>query len=268
MNNTSYTWNAEGYANHSSPQHEWGTELFNKLKLEGNERLLNIGCGDGKITIKIAGSLPEGSVVGIDNSGEMIKLARTIYPEENFPNVRFLQADARNLPFDGEFDVVFSNATLHWIQNHSPVLQGINRSLRSDGKILLQMGGKGNGAELIRVADELIKSRRWEKYFETFSFSFAFHTPELYQRWLNKAGLQPIRTELIPKTIIHDSPDALLAWLEKVFIPYLEHIPEAKRRHFLNDLIEKYIEQHPVDEHGRTHLQMVRLEVEANKEKE
>lgn len=266
MNNKSYKWNAEGYANHSSPQQEWGTELFNKLSLVGNERLLDIGCGDGKITIEIAGSLPEGSIVGIDNSGEMIELARSKYPEEDFQNVRFLQIDARNLPFDGEFDVVFSNAALHWIQNHYPVLQGINRSIKSGGKILLQMGGKGNGAELIGVADELIKSRRWKKYFVIFSFSYAFYTPEQYQRWLKKVGLQLIRTELIPKMIIHDSPDALMAWLEKVFIPYLEHIPKAKRRHFLKELIEKYIEHHPVDENGQTHLQMVRLEVEAKKE--
>lgn len=266
MNNKSFKWNAEGYANHSSPQQEWGTELFNKLSLEGNERLLDIGCGDGKITIKIAGSLPEGSIVGIDNSGEMIELARRKYPEEDFQNVRFRQIDARNLLFDGEFDVVFSNAALHWIQNHYPVLQGINRSLKPGGKILLQMGGKGNGAELIGVADKLIKSRRWEKYFTTFTFSYAFYTPEQYQHWLKKVGLQPIRTELIPKMISHDSPDAMMAWLEKVFIPYLELIPKAKRRHFLNELIEKYVEHHPVDEHGRTHLQMVRLEVEAKKE--
>lgn len=265
MSDKSHIWNAEGYANHSSPQQEWGMDLFSKLSLEGNERLLDIGCGDGKITVEIARSLPEGSIVGIDNSQEMIELAHSTYPEKDFQNVSFRQIDARNLPFDKEFDVIFSNAALHWIQNHYPVLRGINRSLNPGGKVLLQMGGKGNGAEIIRAADEVTKSKKWEKYFTDFSPPYAFYGPKQYRRWLEKVGLQSVRTEMIPKMMIHDSSKALMDWLEKVFIPYSERISETQYKHFIKEVVEKYIEYHPPDEKGRTHVQMIRLEVEAKK---
>lgn len=266
MSTDSYRWDAEGYAKRSSPQQKWASELISKLSLQGDERVLDIGCGDGKVTIDIAHALPEGSVVGIDKSEAMIDLARTRYPENDFRNVRFRKLDARRLPFRNEFDVVFSNATLHWIQDHRTVLQGISRSLKTDGKILLQMGGEGNGAEIIRAAEEVIQSSKWARYFTDFSFPYAFYAPEEYRRWLEETGLCPVRAELIPKDMTHDDPDALAAWLQTVFLPYTERVPETERQRFIEEVVERYLEQHPVDEKGRTHVRMVRLEVEAEKE--
>jgi len=266
MTDKPYRWDAEGYAYHSSPQQEWAMELLAKLRLEGKERLLDIGCGDGKVTAEIAHLLSAGSIVAIDNSREMIQLARSNYPEDDFPNVRFHQIDARNLPFDNEFDVIFSNATLHWIEDHFPVLLGINRSLKPGGKVLLQMGGRGNGAGIIRAASKVTKARKWENYFADFSTPYAFYGPGQYQHWLKKAGLRPVRAELIPKMMIHDGPDDLMTWLEKVFIPYTEKVPKQKRRYFVEEVIEQYLENHPVDEKGRTYVHMVRLEIAATKD--
>ncbi len=135
-----YAWNAEDYAKHSSSQYEWAKELIPKLKLSGNEALLDIGCGDGKITVAVTKCLPRGYVVGIDNSEDMITLARRTFRQEAYPNLSFQRMDARALTFQEKFDRVFSNAALHWIIDQQSVLHGVQRSLKSGGGLLFQMG--------------------------------------------------------------------------------------------------------------------------------
>src|SRR5690242_304941 len=106
------TWNPQEYHRHSSEQQRWATELIEKLHLKGDEHLLDVGCGDGKVTAAIAARLPRGRVVGVDKSQEMISFARMHFPA---PNLAFMQMDASALSFNAEFGVIFSNAVLHWI---------------------------------------------------------------------------------------------------------------------------------------------------------
>ena len=108
-----YAWNADDYAKHSSSQYEWAKALIPKLKLRGNEAVLDIGCGDGKITAALAKSLPGGCVVGVDNSKGMIALAQHTFSVDDYPNLSFQKMDARALTFQEKFDRVFSNAALH-----------------------------------------------------------------------------------------------------------------------------------------------------------
>jgi trans-aconitate methyltransferase len=262
---TTYTWNASEYAQSSSAQQTWARELLGKLQLKGDERVLDIGCGDGKVTAEIAKLVPDGSVVGVDQSGEMIELARTQYPPEMFPNLQFLEIDACQLPFESEFNVVFSNAALHWVADHLSVLHGIARSLRSQGKILLQMGGAGNGKAIFSVADELIRTTPWQDYFVNFSFPYFFYSPQDYREWFKTVELEPMRVELIPKEMTHVGEAGLAGWLRTTWLPYTQQVPETKREGFIQALVERYLQRHPVDEQGFIHVQMLRLEIEAKK---
>ncbi len=133
MANSPYNWNAQDYAKNSANQQQWARELFPKLKLQGNEALLDIGCGDGKITAELARSLPEGWVVGVDSSEKMITLAQNSFPQKDYRNLTFQVMDARKLAFQSRFDVVFSNAALHWIVDQKAVLEGVQRSLKPGG---------------------------------------------------------------------------------------------------------------------------------------
>src|SRR5512147_1643215 len=117
-----YQWDAADYARSSSGQQQWARELIGKLHLQGSESLLDIGCGDGKVTAEIASLLTDGAALGVDNSPEMVSLARSSYPRQSYPNLDFQLADAASLPFESSFDVIFSNATLHWVMDHQPVL--------------------------------------------------------------------------------------------------------------------------------------------------
>ncbi|NER93107.1 MAG: methyltransferase domain-containing protein [Symploca sp. SIO1B1] len=263
--NKSYTWDALDYAKSSSAQQIWARELITKLNLQGDERVLDIGCGEGKVTAEIANLVPHGSVVGIDNSEAMLELAKTRYSTSTFPNLQFLCADARQLPFEQEFTVIFSNATLHWIKDHVSVIQGISNSLQSGGKVLLQMGGRGNAAEIIRVVEEMTNSSKWRRYFANFPFPYGFYSPDEYQHWLKDVGLEPIRLELIPKDMTHQGATGLAGWIRTTWLPYTQQLPEQVREDFVKELVERYLEYHPVKEDGLTHVKMVRLEVEAIK---
>src|SRR5690242_2945608 len=124
-----FRWDPRDYAAHSAAQLHWARELLAKLQLRGDESLLDLGCGDGKVTAEIAGAVPQGTVIGVDSSPEMIAFAREAFPSTRFPQLQFHCMDVRSLQLDSIFDVVFSNAALHWVDDHLKVLRGVSTRL-------------------------------------------------------------------------------------------------------------------------------------------
>ena len=262
----SFTWNAADYHKSSPAQAQWAKELIAKLSLSGNERVLDIGCGDGKVTAEIARNLPGGTVTGVDSSPEMIRFARDHFPHREHPNLTFSQADARTLPFSGEFDVIFSNAALHWIPDHKPVLAGIAESLCQNGKMLIQMGGKGNAEQILTIGNTVVLKRaEWEQYFTGFTFTFGFFDSAEYGRWMKEAGFGQCRVELIPKDMTYASREDCAAWIRTTWLPWLARIPESRQSGFIETLLDEYLKKYPADPDGTIHIPMVRLEAEAKK---
>ncbi|MDP3397343.1 MAG: methyltransferase domain-containing protein [Methanoregula sp.] len=262
---TTFTWNAADYNKSSPAQQLWAQELIEKLGLSHNSRVLDIGCGDGKVTAEIASRIPKGRVLGVDNSPEMIRFANEHFPPDKYQNLSFMQADAKALPFSDEFDVVFSNAALHWILDHRPVLAGIARSLRPEGRILIQMGGKGNADQAFVALDSLLKRPAWGQYFSGFSFIFGFFDTTEYRGWLIASGFEPCRVELIPKDMMYATRKDFAAWIRTTWLPWLARLPEHAKPGFIEALIDEYLQKFPADDSGTIHIRMVRLEAEAKK---
>ncbi|MBU1341132.1 MAG: methyltransferase domain-containing protein [Proteobacteria bacterium] len=260
----SFKWDANDYARHSSAQLSWANELIGKLALTGTESVLDIGCGDGKITARIAESLPDGHISGIDSSKEMIELAKKTFPEKYYPNLSFVMMDARSISFSNRFDMIFSTAALHWITDHKPVLKKIKNCIKPGGHILLQMGGKGNADAILTLLGTMIKEHPWQSYFQNFSFAYGFHDVEIYTSWLKQAGLVPQRVELIPKVMSYDDRQGLAGWIRTTWLPYIDRIPTHLKKNFVAQLVDTYIACHPFDKKGKIHVDMVRLEVEAS----
>jgi trans-aconitate 2-methyltransferase len=260
------TWDAEDYSRSSSAQQVWARELIGKLRLQGNESVLDIGCGDGRVTAEIAALVPGGRVLGIDNSPEMIGFASRNRGGGPAGNLAFLLKDAGEMDFEEEFDVVFSNATLHWVIDHQPVLRCISRALRPAGRILLQMGGRGNAAEILALMDDLPADPKWQRHFPERVSAYGFHGPEEYAGWLIEAGLTPVRLELLPKDMAQRGKDGLASWLRTTWLPYTQRVPEDMRDEFVSEMAERYLHAHPPDGAGLVHVQMFRLEVEARKD--
>jgi trans-aconitate 2-methyltransferase len=265
VDHKAFTWNSKDYAAHSATQFRWAKETIAKLNLRGDESVLDIGCGDGKVTALIAARLPSGKVTGIDSSGDMIAFASKQYPRSQFPNLLFTRMDATKLAYSGQFDVAFSNAALHWVPDQLAVLRGVRKALKRPGRLLFQMGGRGNARDIIEILEELATMDRWRPYFRDFSFPYIFASPQEYDEWLRSAGLVPKRLELIPKDMTQDGRDGLVGWIRTTWMPITGRIPEDRRDRFISEIAEGYIEQHPLDHDGLVHVPMVRLEIEAEK---
>jgi trans-aconitate 2-methyltransferase len=173
--------------------------------------------------------------------------------------------DARNIFFEQEFDLAFSNAALHWIPDQKAVLQGVQRSLKSNGRILFQMAGKGNAQAVLKIFDELLVLPQWRRYFDGFSFPYAFLGPKEYRQLLVEAGLKPVRVELFPRDMKFPNAEGMVGWVRTTWLPFTERVPIEMRDNFVKEIVSHYLADHPTDTEGVVHLDMIRLEVEAQK---
>ena len=265
MSTSGYNWNAKDYAKNSQNQQQWAKELIPKLKLHGDEALLDIGCGDGKITAELAQCLPNGRAVGVDSSKEMIRLARQSFPPQANPNLSFQVMDARKLTFKGEFDIAFSNAALHWIVDQQPVLAGVKAALKPGGRLLFQMAGKGNAKDVLGIINELADVKPWSQFFSGMAFPYGFYDADEYRRFLQEAGLAAERVELFARDMKHQGAEGLAGWVRTTWLPFTDRLPEALKAKFVQEIVDRYLQTHPADGAGVVHVGMMRIEVEARK---
>lgn len=258
-----YRWNPDDYRKNSPAQRTWAGELLDKLRLKGTERVLDIGCGDGRVTAEIAARVPKGKVVGIDSSEDMIRFAGENYPRDRFPNITFARMDMREIRLMEPCDVAFSNAAMHWVNDHRPVLASLHSSLQPGGRILFQMGGKGNAAPVFKTLAVLTEKQKWQSYFRDFPKPYYFPDPEIYQELLTEAGFSPRRTELIPKTMEYPDIEGLRGFIRTTWLPYTSRVPEDRVPEFIADAVDTYLKKYPPDPDGCIRIPMVRLEVEA-----
>ena len=255
-------WNASDYANSSAAQKSWASDLIEQLDLVGDEAILDVGCGDGKVTEMISKKVPYGSVLGIDRSQKMIDLACRQYQSTT---LTFKQMDACSISLNKQFHLVFSNAALHWVKDHHAVLDGMHRHLLHGGKILLQMGGAGNAADMVSVVSNLITESPWSHYFKRFQFPYYFYTQEQYHQWVADAGFEIVDIRCFSLDMVHDNQAGLKAWLRTTWFPYTDCLPPHLQNEFLDQVVSRYLIDNPLCERGKTRVKMVRLQVEAVK---
>jgi len=233
-------WDAGEYARRSGLQEAMAKEVLALLDLEGSERVLDIGCGNGKITAEIAARLPRGSVVGVDSSRDMIAFASRQFGPEARPNLRFEVADARKPPFREEFHLVVSFNALHWITDQDKALRSIHAALRPDGLTILRLVPKGERKSLEDVIEETRLSPRWAGYFKEFHDPYLHLTPEQYRTLaeINGFRVHSIHTE--SKAWDFESRSAFFAFGSVTFVEWTQFLPVAERSAFINDVLDRY----------------------------
>jgi trans-aconitate 2-methyltransferase len=277
-------WNAADYAANSVVQQSWARELIARLNLRGDEHILDVGCGDGKVTAEIARALPRGSVTGADASPQMIEFAKKTFPADTFPNLRFRVIDARKIKFVRQFDFFFSNAALHWMDDHEAILRVAASVLKPGGRLVVSCGGKGNAHDVFLALRPEMTLKRWCEFFRRMPMPYYFYAPSDYGKWLPKFGFQINRLELMPKDATYDGAKGFATWLRTTWIPYVQRVPEKVgqasslsmsgkipdqhknlREEFIAAVTARYIAKHPPDKSGQVHVRMVRLEIDAVK---
>lgn len=258
-------WNAADYAANSVVQQAWARELIARLQLRGDERILDVGCGDGKVTAEIATVVRRGAVVGTDASVEMIAFARKTFPAKKNSNLEFQVMDARKIKFAGRFDLVFSNAALHWVDDHERFLRGAAAVLKPGGRLIVSCGGQGNAHEVFLALRPELRSQRWREFFRKMPAPYFFYAPADYEKWLPKSGFRINTLRLAPKDATYPGADGFAAWLRTTWIPYVQRVPAAVSEEFIAAVTRRYLAKHPPDAEAKVHVGMVRLEIDAIK---
>lgn len=258
-------WSAADYASNSVVQHSWARELIAKLKLRGDERLLDVGCGDGKITAEIARALPHGLAVGVDASPQMIAFASETFPAAKHSNLEFHVMDARKVQFVRKFDLVFSNAALHWVDDHQAFLRGAASVLKPGGRLVVSCGGKGNAHDVFLALRPEMRAKKWREFFRKMEAPYFFYSPEDYKKWLPRFEFKTSSIKLAPKDATYPGAEGFATWLRTTWLPYVQRVPEESREEFISAVTERYVTKHPVDAKGLVHVGMVRLEIDAVK---
>ena len=243
-------WDAETYDAVSDPQYEWGLEVVERLELNGDELVLDAGCGSGRVTAELAKRLPRGRVIAVDGSEAMIAKARERLGE----GASYLVADLSKLEVGEPVDLIFSTATFHWIADHDRLFERLRAALAPNGRLVAQCGGQGNVAEHAKAIATAMAQSRFAPHFAGMAAMWNFAAPEETEERLLAAGFSGARCWLEPKPVTPAEP---LEFTSTVTLgPHLDRLPEELRRPFAEAVLEQT--EMPLT------LDYVRLNIEAH----
>jgi trans-aconitate 2-methyltransferase len=256
-----YEFDGEQYQKASSHQKEWGSKLIQELDLRGDERILDLGCGDGELTAQLARRVPRGSVLGIDASQGMIEAAG----RHAAGNLRLARQDINTLDYDDAFDLIFSNATLHWIKDHRQLLQRVRRALRRGGVLRFNFAAAGNCAHLVAVVRRAVALPAYRPYFEDFAWPWFMPTLGEYEDLMRRSEFRETRVWL--ENADHFFPDAqaLTRWVDQPsLVPFLAHLGADPKQSFRDFVVEQMVRA-TVQKDGRCFETFRRINVFARK---
>jgi trans-aconitate 2-methyltransferase len=233
-------WNASGYDRISALQAAMAEEALSLLDFRGTESVLDIGCGNGKITSEIAARVPRGRIVGVDASAKMIAFATEHAGSLQFSNLEFAVADARHLAFNQEFDRVVSFNALHWIPEQALALESIRAAIKPSGVAQLRQVSKGARKSLENVIEETRLSPQWERYFQGFRNPYLHLSPEQYEALAKRHAFTILRIHTADKSWDFQSRSGFVAFGTVTFVEWTQHLPEAAHHKFINDVLDRY----------------------------
>ncbi len=251
MNTGPREWDAGTYHRVSDSQHSWGLEVIERLALQGDETVLDAGCGTGRVTEVIVEKLPNGRVIAVDGSEQMVEKARETLGDD----VDVFHADLVDLELDEPVDAVFSNAVFHWIEDHDLLFKRIYAVLRPGGRLIAQCGGRGNVAALVEVIIEVASDPRFASSFESLPSMWNFNGPEETEPRLVAAGFTDAHCWLENKIVAPEDPKAFLRTV--TLGPFLDALPAEDRDEFVDRVAERM--GTPLE------LEYVRLNIDARK---
>jgi trans-aconitate 2-methyltransferase len=224
-------WNSSVYHRLSGPQVSWGKKVLARLRLRGDEVVLDAGCGTGRLTAELMYALPMGRVVGIDLSQNMLSGAREhLWPRFDL-RAGLVAADLLHLPFERAFDGIVSTAAFHWVLDHDRLFLELRRTLRPGGWLEGQCGGVANVAILRKRAMEEASTREFSAFFEGFSEPWFYADAEGAACTLRRAGFVDVVTSLEPAPTVLQNGQQYSEFVSNIILrQHLKRIPDEDLR--------------------------------------
>jgi trans-aconitate 2-methyltransferase len=223
-------WDASTYDRVADPMARWGAAVIERLPLHGDERVLDAGCGSGRVTELLADRLPDGQVVALDGSPSMIDAARQRLARFG-DRIEYIVADLGDPPpIEGEVDAILSTATFHWVADHDALFANLAAVTRPGGWLVAQCGGSGNIASIQRVLATIGDGWTGPAHFETVLAT---------TRRLDAAGFVDVDCWLTDELTRFDPGEPFETYLRTVVLgAHLERLPPGERDAFVHAVAE------------------------------
>jgi trans-aconitate 2-methyltransferase len=218
----------------------WGKKVLSRLRLRGDETVLDAGCGTGRLTAELLEVLPRGYVVGIDLSQNMLKSAREHLAQLG-AQASLVACDLLHLPFQRVFDGIVSTAAFHWVMDHDQLFLNLRRALLPGGWLEAQCGGGPNLVALRNRANALAETKKFSPFFGQFREPWLYQDAERAAETLRGAGFVDVETSVEPALTLLDSAEQYNEFVRNIILRrHMENIPsEADRAEFMAWLTEQ-----------------------------
>jgi trans-aconitate 2-methyltransferase len=226
-------WDATRYHDLATAHQSWGAEVLDRLALRGDETVLDLGCGTGRVTAQLLERLgSQGRVIGVDGSAAMVAEATRRLGGER---ARFVHQDLLDLAIDTPAGGAVSSATFHWIHDHDRLFARVRAALQPGATFTFQCGGRGNIAALVAIVDDVIAREPFASHFTDWPSPWNFAGPEETTELLERAGFAVQRCWL---TESPQRPDDLRSFLRTItFCAHVERLPDELQDRFLDAVI-------------------------------
>jgi trans-aconitate 2-methyltransferase len=224
-------WNATAYERLSAPLEAMGREVLQRLELEGDETVLDAGCGTGRVTAVLVERLPHGHVIAVDGSPAMVEEARKRLPDTVDARV----ADLLELEIEPAVDAIVSTATFHWIGDHDRLFARLHAALKPGGRLVAQCGGAGNVAAVKQAGFTLASREPYAEHLGDWPGDWNFASPAETEGRLRRAGFSDIWCWSTRVDVDLDDPAGYLATI--CLGSFLERLPEELHERFIEDAV-------------------------------
>jgi trans-aconitate 2-methyltransferase len=228
---SSRDWDAGTYDRISAPQQAWAAEQLERLELAGDEVVLDAGCGSGKITADLAERVPHGTVYAVDAAPSMVRHAQEAL---GYRAVAMCQ-DLVELALPEPVDVVFSNATFHWIADHGALFAALHRNMKPGARLVAQCGGRGNIDSFRRLADEVAGEQPFAPYFADWQRPWNYATAEDTAQRLRAAGFEDVECWSEDRPVELSDPRDFVTTV--CLVRHLDPLPDDQRVPFVDRVL-------------------------------
>lgn len=235
-------WDASVYERIGTPMRRWAQRVIDDLALQGDETVLDAGCGSGSVTFDLRERLPEGKIYALDASAEMIASLAAAVEERGLTDVVPVHASLTSFTLPEPVDCVFSNAVFHWIPDDDGLFGSLFRATKPRGRLRAQCGGHGNNARVLAAVEAVRREPRFAPHLEGFADTKTYRTPERATEALERAGWRDVRATLWAEPVPFEREEDAALYLQTIMLrDHVARLPQDLRQPYTCAVVDETI---------------------------
>lgn len=238
-------WDAAVYDRIGTPMRGWSAQVIDDLALNGDETVLDAGCGSGSVTLDLLERLPNGKIYAVDVSEDMIANLKKTLAERGIRNVIPICASLTDFTLPEQVDAVFSNAVLHWVLDDDGLFGSLARATKPGGRLRAQCGGSGNNQRLMAASRAVEEREPYGPFLDFETEVRKYRSVEEATEAMERNGWTDVRGNLFPAPVTFEDEDAAALYLRTIILqPQVSALPEELAEPFLRDVVKEVIDRH------------------------